>query len=98
MNSKHLNLIRQYDSADKEEFKRPDHPDFMTSVELGKMGFNGIRVNTIGRQLEFWLNGLVAFYATEAELAVNERAFLEKYKNFFGFEFAEELSNYHSAN
>ena len=40
-----------------EDFKRPDHPDFMTSSELAKIHFSGIRHNSINDYMEFWIEG-----------------------------------------
>lgn len=41
----------------KEGFKRPNHPDFMTSEELKKKEFSGVRKNDIALQWEFWILG-----------------------------------------
>jgi hypothetical protein len=39
------------------EFKRPDHPDFMTSGELKAKQFSGVRKNEMSLQYEFWIVG-----------------------------------------
>jgi len=40
-----------------EDFKRPNHPDFMVSSELKKFKFNGIRSNAITNSAEIWVEG-----------------------------------------
>jgi hypothetical protein len=40
-----------------EEFKRPDHPDFKDSKELAKLGWSGIRHNSITDYMELWVDG-----------------------------------------
>ena len=40
-----------------EDFKRPDHTDFMDASELRKVKFSGIRNNSIGMCTEIWING-----------------------------------------
>ncbi len=57
MNTKNLNIIKQFESADKEEFKRPDHPDFLSSLELKQQKWSGIRSNSITQELEIWALG-----------------------------------------
>lgn len=41
-----------------EEFKRPDHPDFMTSNELYVASFTGIRHNSLSGYMEIWVEGI----------------------------------------
>ena len=36
-----------------EDFKRPDHPDFMDSSELKKAKWSGIRNNSLSGDLEY---------------------------------------------
>lgn len=50
-------IVTKFGSADIEEFKRPDHPDFMTSQELKAKTFSGVRNNTLSDSRELWLNG-----------------------------------------
>ncbi len=57
--SKDLNIIKQFESADKEEFKRPNHSDFMDSSELKKAKFSGVRINQISQSQELWIEGEV---------------------------------------
>lgn len=40
-----------------EDFKRPDHLDFMTTEELKKAEFTGYRQNSVSGNSEIWLMG-----------------------------------------
>ena len=42
-----------------EEFKRPDHYDFMDSSELKKIEWSGVRHNSITHRMELWIVGEV---------------------------------------
>lgn len=42
-----------------EEFKRPDHYDFMDSSELAKIKWSGMRHNSISHRMELWIEGVV---------------------------------------
>ena len=55
--SKDLNIIKRFESADKEDFRRPDHTDFMTSSELKAIEFSGIRANSLSSCQELWIRG-----------------------------------------
>lgn len=55
--AKNTPIIKAPYGTKTESYKRPDHPDFMTSEELKKIEFTGIRNNTIGLQWEFWILG-----------------------------------------
>jgi len=54
-------IIREtgFVSPDKEEFKRPDHPDFKDSSELKAMNFCGVRINSLSHHQELWIMGEV---------------------------------------
>jgi hypothetical protein len=41
-----------------EDFKRPNHPDFMDSSELAKLGFTGLRNNSLTNYAEVWIDGV----------------------------------------
>lgn len=60
--------------AKTEEFKRPDHPDFMDSSELKAIEFTGVRLNKLAAQYEFWIVGKVVRTVTEQELRRNPDA------------------------
>ncbi len=51
-----------------ENFKRPLHPDFMTTEELKKLPFTGLRQNEIAQQVEFWIVGEIVASVTFAEM------------------------------
>lgn len=60
-----------------EDFKRPNHPDFMTSSELKAIKFSGMRGNSITDSIELWTLGdmRVSISKTQVELdplAVNK--------------------------
>lgn len=42
-----------------EDYKRSNHNDFATSSELKERKFSGMRMNTISRQWELWVQGEV---------------------------------------
>ncbi len=84
--SKDLNIIRSgYESADKEEFKRPDHTDFMTSAELKAMRWSGVRQNSISEERELWIDGEIKFKVSFLAIQMtDEKAWLERYAEYFG--------------
>ena len=61
-----------------ENFKRPDHPDFMDSSELARMKFSGMRHNSISDYIELWIEGekklemLSSVYRSQPELWARE--------------------------
>ena len=68
-----------------EDFKRPNHPDFMDSSELKKKKWSGIRHNSINGDLECWIEGEIAFHSTALELSLDANSFQKKYGEYFGF-------------
>lgn len=66
-NFKHNNIIKHVTNWESGEFKRPDHPDFMTSTELKKAEWTGVRQNEISREWEFWIVGEIKKRIPEAE-------------------------------
>lgn len=57
-----------------EDFKRPDHPDFMTSAELAKIEFSGIRHNSISGNCEIWKMGNCTKMISKAEVLMDPDA------------------------
>ena len=53
----HNYLLGESMSTIDPDFKRPDHTDFMTSYELKKIGFSGIRNNELSGKIEIWVEG-----------------------------------------
>ncbi len=47
-------------AADDFDSKRPDHPDFMTALELKKHEFSGVRTNSLSGDVEIWKFGEIA--------------------------------------
>lgn len=66
-----------------EDFKRPDHPDFMTSSELKKIGWSGIRHNALTEEQELWTDGDLRLAISTRLIALNPRAWDEKYEEIF---------------
>ena len=84
-------LIKQYDSADREEFKRPDHPDFLSSQELQKMQFSGVRQNSIAMDQELWILGEVKIRMSHLRLAIEPGAWEKEYAKVFGLHHVETM-------
>lgn len=93
--NKDLNIIKQFESADKEEFKRPDHKDFMTSSELKAAKFNGVRHNGITNDMEMWIEGEIKFIATPSERALDPSCWEKKFQEYFGIHNIEMLKGAH---
>lgn len=51
-----LNVVMP-DSQRTEEFKRPDHYDFMDSTELREAKWSGVRHNSLTHRMELWIVG-----------------------------------------
>ena len=66
-NFKHNNIIKHVSTWESENFKRPNHPDFMTSSELAKAEWTGVRQNEISREWEFWIVGEIKARIPEAD-------------------------------
>jgi len=57
-----------------EGFDRPNHPDFMDSMELRALRFSGVRKNSISGDTEIWLEGYVRASISETSIAINPHA------------------------
>lgn len=53
------NIILNDHVGKTEEFKRPDHYDFMDASELRKVKWSGLRHNSISHRMELWIDGVV---------------------------------------
>lgn len=64
-----------------EEFKRPNHPDFMVSSELKTLEWTGLRSNEVAMQWEFWILGeirrTVTFAAVKNDPSLLGKAHVE---------------------
>jgi len=47
-------------ATDDFDSKRPDHPDFMTALELKNHEFSGVRTNSLSGDVEIWKFGGIA--------------------------------------
>jgi hypothetical protein len=80
-NLKLNNIIKKVSNWESGEFKRPNHPDFMTSSELSVIEFSGIRQNEITRTWEFWVGGKIA--ASLSEEAATPQALRKMHTDLF---------------
>ena len=71
-------------NAKTEEFKRPDHPDFLTATELAAQGFTGVRSNSLNGDMECWVHGKKEFSVGQTEMGINPAAFEIAYAEHFG--------------
>lgn len=69
-----------------EDFKRPDHPDFMTSSELKAANFSGQRVNSVTGDWELWVQGECVRRVTQAEVKRDGQAINKAMAEYFGLE------------
>lgn len=67
-----------------EDFKRPDHPDFMTALELAKIEFTGMRHNSLTDDCEIWILGNLERRITREEVKLNPTAISRAYEEVFG--------------
>lgn len=66
-----------------EQFKRPDHTDFMDASELKKAEFSGYRQNQISHDCEIWLLGEMKASISPAQLQANPMAVNEAMEDIF---------------
>ena len=74
-----------------DNFKRPDHPDFMDSSELRKIHFSGIRHNSISDEMEIWVVGVRKFSMPTMEYKFNTDKWDTEYANIFGLHNVETV-------
>lgn len=65
-----------------ENFKRPDHPDFMDSSELKKKEFSGVRLNKISQEWEIWTVGDLRAHGP----LIDQIGFMKAYADVFQIE------------
>lgn len=73
-------VIFQHPSEDKLTFKRPDHPDFMTSAELKKDCWSGVRNNSLTHEWEIWINGSIEAKGPEKDMEMFRKAYAEVFQ------------------
>lgn len=64
---------------------RPNHPDFMTSSELRKAKFSGMRHNSISNEMEIWIDGVMEKAVSIVEMQNDPYVLDKAYKEAFGF-------------
>lgn len=69
-----------------EDFKRPNHSDFMDSSELRKSKFSGIRHNTLIDSVEIWILGEVRRSISFPEVQFDPLAINKAYCDVFGLD------------
>jgi len=75
-------IFKDPGNEDRMTFKRPDHPDFNTESELRKKQWSGVRINSLTRDWEIWIEGERKAYGPEKDKAAFEKA----YADVFGLE------------
>ncbi len=90
--NKDLGWVKKFESADKEEFKRPDHNDFKTSSELAKDRFSGIRQNSLALTQELWVNGEIKISMAQARVKMDPDAWDREYAEVFGLYHVKSLN------
>lgn len=78
-----LNLGAKAPAGTMEDFKRPDHPDFMTSSELKAKQWSGIRHNSITDTAEIWILGNLEETITATQVQLNPLAINEAFERLF---------------
>lgn len=73
-------------AGEMDDFKRPDHPDFMDSAELRKIGWSGYRMNALTTDAEIWLKGEVKASISPQDLALNPQAINEAMADIFALD------------
>lgn len=78
-----LNTIMRTLGGKTEHFKRPNHPDFLTTEELKKIEFSGVRQNEITREWEFWLVGEIKAVLSEAAVQADNSLLAKTHVEIF---------------
>ena len=83
-NFKNNNIIKKVTTWESEQFKRPNHPDFMTSSELKKAEWSGVRQNELSREWEFWIVGEIVKRVHEDAVIADPQALTKAHMEIFG--------------
>lgn len=70
-------------TAPSGEQRRPDHTDFMTTAELKKIEFTGMRQNNMALQWEFWILGEMRKSVSFATVASDKFALTKAHRELF---------------
>lgn len=71
-------------NAKTEEFKRPNHHDFMTTSELKQARFSGTRNNNLTQMIEIWMDGEILEMAAISEVKKDPLWIQKIYNKHFG--------------
>lgn len=66
-----------------EDFKRPNHPDFLTASELKAIKWSGLRHNSLTDDAEIWILGDCMKKVSKAEVQANPQAINYAYEEVF---------------
>ena len=83
-----LNLTTKVNESG--QFKRPDHPDFMTFSELQKIKFTGVRSNKIMQDYEFWAEGEIRGRVSHRKAVKDPGLMARKHLSVYGMVPPEE--------
>ena len=75
----------------EDDFRRPDHPDFMTSSEFAGIHFTGVRHNSITDYMELWLVGEKKFELRTLDYKFNPEKWAKGYEEVFALHHVEVL-------
>ena len=70
--------------GEMEDFKRPNHPDFMFASELEKIKWSGLRHNSLSNDAEIWVLGEVVERVSKLQVQLNPLAINQAYEKVFG--------------
>lgn len=66
-----------------EDFKRPNHADFMTNSELAKAKFSGLRHNCLNDDAEIWLDGELKATVSQVAISIDPDALNKAFEEVF---------------
>ncbi len=75
-----------------EDFRRPDHPDFLDMIELQKLRWSGIRLNSISHYFEIWIDGVRKAEMPEDEVSSNPQKWEQLLADVFALKNVEVIS------
>ena len=69
-----------------EDFKRPNHPDFMSSSELKVLKFSGLRHNSLTDRAEIWVLGNLEREITRTQILLDPMAINKAWADVFALD------------
>lgn len=76
-------ILHNLSKQKTEEEKRPNHPKFMTSSELAKIEWSGVRENKISGEYEFWILGEIKERVSGMAVAADPGILERKHRELF---------------